>query len=204
MRHLLSDQIADFSAIYQEDIELVSVSRPQSQVLEDLSNQLFKSRVVLESQWQQPVTATQSTYRELQPAIQEPAALSALTEEITLAAEVLSELVGCTEIGIRVATLNSPMCPRFHVDFVHCRMLMTVSGPGTEWIASNDVDEVLLADRDTDAVPLQAGKEVKQLPSLSLSLLKGGKWQEDFCGVVHRSPHQRHNRLLLSLDPIFS
>ncbi|HAK52328.1 MAG TPA: hypothetical protein DCM54_10575 [Gammaproteobacteria bacterium] len=35
-------------------------------------------------------------------------------------------------------------------------------------------------------------------------MLKGGNWQDDFSGVVHRSPHQEGERLLLTLDPIFS
>ena len=45
---------------------------------------------------------------------------------------------------------------------------------GTEWIASNDVNRKLLADRDTDAIPIKDGKEIRRLRPGSMSLLKGG------------------------------
>jgi hypothetical protein len=82
-------------------------------------------------------------------------------------------------------------------------MLMTIGGPGTEWIPSGDVDRMLFDDRDSDAVPIQPGREVRQLATGSWSLLKGGAWNDGFDGVVHRSPHQVGERLLLSMDPLF-
>ena len=46
-------------------------------------------------------------------------------------------------------------------------------------------------------------KKVKQFKAGEWSLLKGGTWQSQFNGVVHRSPNINEDRLMLSLDPIF-
>ena len=204
MQQIISDQIADFTAIYDEEVELVNVSRPKSEQLENLADQLFASRRVLELRWQQDALDPGPAERELQTSLDNSDSVAALAREIAFVNEVLHELLGCKEIGVHVTTLNSPMCPRFHIDAVVCRMLITVSGPGTEWIACNDVDRGVLADRSSDVTPIRDGGEVKQFSSGSMSLLKGGTWQRGFDGVVHRSPHDREQRLLLSFDPIFS
>ena len=204
MQQIISDQIADFTAIYDEEVELVNVSRPKSGQLENLADQLFASQRVLELRWQQEALDPGPAERELQASLDNNDSVAALAREIAFVNEVLHELLGCKEIGVRVTTLNSPMCPRFHIDAVVCRMLITVSGPGTEWIACNDVDRDVLADRSSDVTPIRDGGEVKQFSSGSMSLLNGGTWQRGFDGVVHRSPHDREQRLLLSFDPIFS
>lgn len=203
MRHLLSDHVGDFAAIHDEDVELVSVARPAAASLEALGERLFSSRQVVQAQWEQAAVDPDALSAALCISI-DADWLDALSEEVALASDMLSELVGCERIGIRVTTLRGPMCPRFHADQVPCRMLITACGPGTEWIASDDVNRALLADRDTDAPPTRDGKDIKHLAAGNWSLLKGGTWDGRFGGVVHRSPHGANERLLLSLDPIFT
>ena len=96
------------------------------------------------------------------------------------------------------------MCPKFHADHVFCRMLITVRGPSTEWIACDDVQQDILSDSDSDTLPLKEGKTIRKLIPGDMSLLKGGKWQDGFSGVVHRSPHEEGPRLLLTFDPILT
>ncbi len=201
MRHLLDGQAGDFAAIYDEDVELVSVGRPAS--LEALAERLFASRQVVQAQWEQAVGDAEAPLAALSKSI-DADWLGALSEEVALAGDLLGELLGCERIGIRVTTLRGPMCPRFHADQVPCRMLITAHGPGTDWIASDDVNRALLADHATDAPPIQAGRDIKRLPTGNWSLLKGGAWNDRFGGVVHRSPHGAGERLLLSLDPVFA
>lgn len=203
MRHLSSDKLGDFAAIYENDVELVSVARPGSDSLETLCNQLFATHQIVQMRWEQAAGDPDATFSALSKSI-DPDRLGALSEEITLASDVLSELLDCERVGIRVTTLRAPMCPRFHVDRVPCRLLATINGPGTEWIPSDEVDRALLADRDRDAPPVRAGGGVRQLATGSWSLLKGGAWDERYGGVVHRSPHQDSDRLLVSLDPLFA
>ena len=202
MRHLLSDQTGDFAAIHDEDVELVSVARPASDSLEALAEQLFASRQVVQAQWEQAAGDPDAPSAALSMSM-DADWLGALSEEVALAADLLSELVGCERIGIRVTTLRGPMCPRFHADQVLCRMLITVRGPGTEWIPSDDVNRALMADRDSDALPIRDGGGIKHLATGNWSLLKGGAWNQRFGGVVHRSPHGAGERLLLSFDPVF-
>ena len=201
MHCLLSDRTGDFAAIYDEDVELVSVARPPSGSLDALVEHLFASRQTVQAQWEQDARDADAPLAALSTSMDSDR-LGALGEEITLASEMLSELVGCERVGIRVVTLRGQMCPRFHVDHIPCRMLVTICGPGTEWIANGDVDQALLADRDTDAPPIRRGGEIRRLATRNWSLLKGGAWDGRFGGVVHRSPHGTVERLLLSFDPL--
>ena len=202
MRHLVSNEIADFASIYEDDVELISVNRTGQDSLEILAKQVFAGRKFSEQNWRQTTRDTDAPYRALKTSI-ESEHLPELCKEISLACEILGELLGCEGVGIRLANLTRPMCPRFHVDYVPCRLLMTIDGPATEWIASNDVDREKLADRSSDAPPLQNGGNIRQLTNGSLTLLKGGAWNDEFNGVVHRSPHDIGDRLLLSYDPLF-
>ena len=204
MQHILSDQITDFTAIYDENVELVSVTRPISEELEYFADRMFASRRVVKLQWQQQAMDTELPSQMLETSLGINEGVTKLAKIIILTNEILYELIGCKEIGVRVATLNTPMCPRFHVDSVVCRMLITIGGPGTEWIANYDVDRILLADRASEAAPIKNGKEIQRVTPGSMALLKGGTWHKDFAGVVHRSPHQEIERLLISFDPIYS
>ena len=203
MSYLLSDQTGDFAAIYDEDVELVSVARPASLSLEALAEQWSVSRQIVQAQWEQAAGDFDAPLAALSVAT-DADGLHALSEEVALASDMLSELVGCERIGIRVTTLRGPMCPRFHADQVPCRMLITIRGPGTEWIASDDVDLTLLAGRESEAPPIRGGGNIKHLATGNWSLLKGGTWTDRFGGVVHRSPHGAGERLLVSFDPVFT
>lgn len=200
MQQVASDQLADFAAIYDEDVEIVSVTRPKAGTLDAAAKRLVSSRQAPQLRWVQAANA--SVPADAVPSSIEVDVRAVLLDEITEASEVLSELMGCEQVGIRLETLNGPMCPRFHVDHVPCRMLITLSGYGTEWIAHGDVDWELFADRDNQAAPVKAQRPVQQLSSGHWSLLKGGAWSDHFSGVVHRSPHGDGERLLLALDPI--
>ena len=117
--------------------------------------------------------------------------------------ELLGSLVDCKKIGVRIATLRSPMCPLFHVDNIRCRMLITLCGEGTQWISNQDVDWEILLDRDNKDIPIKENADIKQMVTGHWSLLKGGAWNDKFNGVVHRSPHDEKDRLILSIDPLF-
>ena len=93
------------------------------------------------------------------------------------------------------------MCPIFHVDNIPCRFLVTLYGSGTEWIPHDEVDWKIFDIKDANKNPLKDGSKIKNFRTGEWSLLKGGSWQENFNGVVHRSPHNNKERLLLSIDP---
>ncbi len=201
MRHVLSDELGDFAAIYDEDVEVVSVSRPQAGACAVFSERLISSRQIPHLRWMQAANDYNAPAKVL-PASIDVDVLSALSDTIAEAGELLGMLLDCEQVGVRLEILSAPMCPRFHVDFVHCRMLTTLSGVGTDWIPNDDVDWDVFMDLNATARPVKADAEIHQLPTGNWSLLKGGKWSDHFDGVVHRSPHVTSERLLLSLDPI--
>ncbi|MEM1436690.1 MAG: DUF1826 domain-containing protein [Pseudomonadota bacterium] len=201
MRQVSSDQLGDFAAIYDADVELVCVARPQAQACEAVSKQLVSSRQVPSLRWMQAAGDAGAPASAL-PATVDAEVRAVLVEQVAEAGEVLRQLMGCEQVGVRLETLNAPMCPRFHVDHVPCRMLITLSGAGTEWISHADVDWTAFADPETTAPPVRDRGQVRHLATGQWSLLKGGAWVDGFDGVVHRSPNAPGGRLLLSLDPI--
>ena len=202
MRQVIGDQLGDFAAIYDEDVEIVSVTRPQARAYEGLAERLIRSRQVPQARWVQAADDPEASASEL-PATLDPEVHSALLDQIAGASEMLGELLDCERVGVRLETLSAPMCPRFHADYVPCRMLITLSGVGTEWIPNSDVDWAVFADLETAAPPVKANRQIQRLTTGHWSLLKGGAWHDGFRGVVHRSPHDVGERLLLSLDPVF-
>ena len=201
MRQVASDQLGDFAAIYDEDVEIVSVARPQAGACEALAKRMIRARQAPQLRWIQPAGDREAAASEL-PATIDADIRSGLVDQVTEAGEMLGELVNCKGVGVRLETLSAPMCPRFHADHIPCRLLITLSGAGTEWIPNGDVDWTVFADLGTAAPPVQAGRQIQQLATGHWSLLKGGAWADGFNGVVHRSPHGVGERLLLSLDPV--
>jgi hypothetical protein len=201
-RYISSSKIADFSEIFAPDVELISISRSEVGEIGDMATNLIEPKRKLEVRWEQRTCSESTLLDSLAPRLHQDF-LHAINAEIKLACEVLDMLLGCKRVGVRVATLRAPMCPRFHVDQVPCRMLITFTGRGTEWIASDEVDRSLFAERGNDKPPINATGSVKSMTAGSWNLLKGSTWDDKFFGVVHRSPLKTQDRLLLSLDPIF-
>ncbi|MEM6810319.1 MAG: DUF1826 domain-containing protein [Pseudomonadota bacterium] len=201
MRAVTSNNLADFAGIYDADVELVSVTPKNGPLMSDVAD---LSRRPIKARWSQTPGDRAVTEEQVHRAVESEAS-ACLVDEIDSATQLMADLLGCTGAGIRVATLNGPMCPRFHVDYVPCRMIMTLMGPGTEWIAHDEVDRVAFEGRTNETIPVVEGKEVRHLKAGSWTLMKGGTWADDlFHGVVHRSPHYAGDRLLVSIDPMFS
>lgn len=120
-------------------------------------------------------------------------------------ADVFATLFDARRLGLRLAHLRRPMCPRFHVDRVPCRVITTFAGTGTEWIPEPEVDEVAFARRSDDPArepaPLRPGGRIHELATGAVGFLKGGACEDARVrGVVHRSPPQDRPRLVLTLD----
>lgn len=200
MRHIESAALVDFAEIYERDVELVSV-RLHCRDIVNAAVQTLLSCQGLQAQWIQG-----STLDLIEPGLGRSRAvrdaLNTLRTEIATPVEVLEELLGCGSCGVRIKVLDGPMCPRFHVDRVPCRMLRTYGGAGTEWIANGECDFAALA--NADPTPLLPGSSIRRLDAGAWSLLKGGKWHDGFAGVVHRSPATSEPRLLVSIDPVFT
>jgi hypothetical protein len=111
----------------------------------------------------------------------------ALLADIDRMVELYVDLMECPAVGLRLEVLGRAMCPRFHVDRVGLRMLVTYRGPATEWLDD-------------------AGTIGRAMP-FDVVLLKGSLWPgNETRGAIHRSPavpDGQAPRVLLALDAIW-
>jgi hypothetical protein len=126
---------------------------------------------------------------------------SYLVEDISTIVDMFCYLFDLEQAGLRLATINKAMCPRFHVDRVPCRLISCYSGSTTEWLKNVDVNRSLLGISDT---PFEnKSTEIQRLDIGDVALLKGEAWEDnEGNGLIHRSPNILDNktRLLLTLD----
>ncbi|MCF2947503.1 DUF1826 domain-containing protein [Paraglaciecola aquimarina] len=126
-----------------------------------------------------------------------------------------SELVDmfCTlfdldQVGFRIRLLDLPMCPRFHIDRVPCRLVTTFSGQGTQWLDGNNIDRGKLGHGsqgldDSESGLYSATSSIENMTAGDVALLKGSAWiGNEETAIVHRSPPYKsaEKRLLLTLD----
>lgn len=116
-----------------------------------------------------------------------PKVCAALAHQI----EILSDITGCDEVGIRLVVASSPMCPAIHVDRVPLRLVWNVYGAGTEFILT-------AVSRDATS------QTVAQANPCSLLILKGTAWGDgEEYAAKHRSPDDFGVRVVISLDPLW-
>ncbi len=89
---------------------------------------------------------------------------------------------------VTLARPTDQMCPLFHVDSVSLRLIVTLHGPGTEWLADADVNRKQLGKGSNHKV-VREGALIQQLATFQVGLLKGEDYPGNHGkGLVHRSP----------------
>ena len=118
-----------------------------------------------------------------------------LIQSVSTLAEMFCYLFEQESLGFRMHLLDRAMCPRFHRDYVPCRLVMTLRGASTHWLDEESASLALSEDSYDGAFnSLDAG---------DIALLKGAGWfGNEAKGLVHRSPSidQGDWRLFLSMD----
>lgn len=134
----------------------------------------------------------------------------ALAEDIGLLAELFSDLLGCTQVGVRLEVLQRAMCPRFHVDRVGIRLLCTYRGRGTEYLDDAFADRDRLGRKangldDHASGLIRDPAAITTVPPHAIALLKGSAWQDNAArGAIHRSPAGgQWPRVVLAIDAIW-
>ncbi len=108
-----------------------------------------------------------------------------LLDEVRLCGELLCDLTGSPRFGLRIEVLDRAMCPRWHVDQVGLRLLVTWRGPATEWLDEACADRSQLGG---DGV-MRDSAGIRQALAGDIVLLKGERWPGNAArGVIHRSP----------------
>ncbi|MEZ9630841.1 DUF1826 domain-containing protein [Vibrio breoganii] len=136
------------------------------------------------------------------------ACAQALAEDIALIVDMFCCLFDVNDVGLRLTSLDNPMCPRFHVDHIPCRLVTTYVGSATEWLKNEGIDRTKLGAGSLGQPDHLSGlvsqdSSIQQLKAGDVALLKGSGWEgNENTGLVHRSPEVGVNekRLLLTLD----
>ncbi|MCG8039126.1 MAG: DUF1826 domain-containing protein [Candidatus Thiodiazotropha taylori] len=126
---------------------------------------------------------------------------ASLDEDLAFLGEVVCELMGCSEVGLRLARIDRAMCPGWHIDRTSIRLVSTYQGPGTEWLDDQSVERA-----DLNSERHQNNSYVKAAEG-EIVLLKGALWQDnEALGAVHRSPELAPDstlRTVVTLDPLW-
>jgi hypothetical protein len=189
--------------IYQDHINMVVWERTFSDEL----TQAIEEFVANNPDFSKSVNvSSESAYQELQRTLDDLP--PALVQNIAELVDMFCCLFDLKDAGVRLATLNSAMCPRFHVDRVPCRLVTTFYGTATQWLPNYVLDRSKLGHGSNGQPDHLSGlyqdeSDVQQLSCGDVALLKGGAWiGNEETALVHRSPmvSAQENRLLLTLD----
>lgn len=189
--------------IYQDHINMVVWERTFSDEL----TQAIEEFVANNPDFSKSVNvSSESAYQELQRSLDDLP--PALVQNIAELVDMFCCLFDLKDAGVRLATLNSAMCPRFHVDRVPCRLVTTFYGTATQWLPNHVLDRSKLGHGSNGQPDHLSGlyqdeSDVQQLSRGDVALLKGGAWiGNEETALVHRSPmvSAQENRLLLTLD----
>lgn len=108
MRLVTSNQLSDLAEIYSDDVELVSIARPNFERIESLSQRLILSGQAHQVQWVQATDGPNVAEEQLPEPI-EASVRSMLANQITEGCDVLGALLGCAKVGVR---RDSQRCAR--------------------------------------------------------------------------------------------
>ncbi|SMF12338.1 DUF1826 domain-containing protein [Pseudobacteriovorax antillogorgiicola] len=87
---------------------------------------------------------------------------------------------------ITVKVIRDQMCPLFHVDNLKLRFIVTLQGPGTQWLMGRDVIRKNLGKGGRKPIA-KKNCYLQQIQTGQVALLKGLKFPGSK-GLVHRSP----------------
>ena len=122
--------------------------------------------------------------------------------ELTEVWAVISEAKNC---HVRLESIDSDQCTRFHTDQVGIRLLHTYRGPGTWWVPAAAVNGNHLLNGGSNELIVAEPRAIQKVPSGTVALLKGDAFHPGIRGVVHRSPPIEMSgitRLLLRIDDL--
>ncbi|MBL9025824.1 MAG: DUF1826 domain-containing protein [Myxococcales bacterium] len=194
------EHVADLTAIFEPKVNIVSLRREASAALTEETRRAV-------GEWHGKLFTV--AVPEAEPIVAEQLiGLPTLAADALRWIEVLADLTGSLHVGVRLARLESAMCPRFHVDRVPIRLVTTYAGRGTEVLSNEHVDRARLGHGGLYTTDEASGvmitpNHVRSTSTFDVVLLKGDTWPDNAgLGAVHRSPpaSAASPRLVMTLD----
>ncbi|WP_252738864.1 DUF1826 domain-containing protein [Colwellia sp. D2M02] len=201
----MSEHYSVLADIYEDDINLAVWKRPLPSNMKECIEEIILKKPAFKS----IMTVSPNNIREhVRECFADIETSKELREHICLLVDMFCTLFDLEYAGLRLKLLDSPMCPKFHVDKVPCRLITTFYGSATQWLPHNAVNRTKLGAgseglSDECSGIINPDATVQQLSSGDVALLKGESWHNnENAGLVHRSPilAQNEHRLLLTLD----
>lgn len=195
--------VAELAAIFEPTVNVVSLRRARSEALIEACR-----CALIEPGFRKWLTVPSGPagLRDIHDVL---TGLPALADDVHFWVDVLADLTGSEGVGVRLARVESAMCPRFHVDRVTLRVVCTYEGRGTEFISNEHVDRRRLGHAAGGASDETSGLLlipdcVRTAEPGDVVLLKGEAWADIGGGAVHRSPavSSASPRLVMTLDPL--
>ena len=129
-------------------------------------------------------------------------------EDIQYLTKLFCELFDIKDAWLRIEAIDKPMCPRFHADYLKCRLVTTYYGPATQWLPNSLVNRNKLGQGNNGLADDISGlfskkSDIENLDIGDIGLLKGEAWvNNEGLGLVHRSPHtdSDYKRLYVTID----
>lgn len=195
--------------IYNQDTNIVIWQRSAAEKLTKAVNTLIATSALKPLELAvSPDDAFDQLIKALKPEDNNRDEVNTLCEDIALLVEMFCCLFDLKRAGLRLKVLDKPMCPRFHVDKIPCRLVTTYQGVATQWLNHSDVNRSKLGTGNLGKPDEESGlfkslSNINQLTEGDVAVLKGEYWDDnEGAGLVHRSPPVAANeqRLLLTLD----
>ena len=194
-----SDNPSGLTDIVREDINIAVWEREPLSVLTLAAQRLAAESPALRWQCSGNLLALDAGLSEL---LDTDPQSEHLRHDILLLADMTSCLFDHSTLGVRLSVLQQAMCPRYHVDRVHCRLITTYVGPGMQWLPNTAVDRTSVTAGPLALAPDSELPHQNVYPQ-SVALCKGDRWPGNTGkGLIHRSPAVAANeqRVLLTID----
>lgn len=199
---------ADLEAFFSPQVQLVTIPWSLPKEAHDYLTQALPFSIPVKAVVEVDKDGVPDVSRLIRPNPSEDSAAIALRTYLSDTLEVVACLFGSEALGVRIIQTKSVPCPRFHVDQVMARAVLTLSGPGSEYVLDHQVQRAFLghgAQGQPDEVSglLHAEATLKSVSEGELCLFKGEDWPNNSGkGLVHRSPQCGQTRCLMTIDLI--
>ena len=127
----ITDSSLELSKIYNEEINILIWQRVINDKLLNASEYVLRKHPELAiSEVIKPEEIKNILIQEIDSSQE----VEYLSKDISEIVKIFCMLFNVNSVWLRLDAIDKPMCPRFHADYLKCRLVSTYKGPATQWI----------------------------------------------------------------------